>query len=73
MHGSAFAYEELAVEPLLIVLIAVLSAVICALAGFWFYRASQEHRHRIKPPRGAQRAAKDDLWENAVRAFGKKG
>lgn len=60
-------------EPLLIALIAVLSTVICALAGFWFYRASQEHTRGIEPPRRAQRAAKDDLWENAVRAFRNKG
>ena len=56
-------------EPLLIVLIVVLSGVICALAAFWFYRASREHKHGVKPPPTANRAAKDDHWESAVRAF----
>jgi hypothetical protein len=53
---------------LLIFLIVVLSGVICALAGFWFYRATQEHKQNIGPPQIARRPIRNDAWDRAVRA-----
>jgi hypothetical protein len=55
-------------EILLIFLIVLLSGAICALAGFWFYRAAQERKQRVRPPQIARRAVRDDPWERAVRA-----
>jgi hypothetical protein len=57
---------------LLIFLIVVLSGVICALAGFWFYRATQERKQNIGPrqiaPDIARRPIRNDAWDRAVRA-----
>jgi len=55
-------------EPLLLYVIILLSLAICALGGFWFYRADQARRQRVSPPPIARRAAGHDLWEGAVRA-----
>lgn len=55
-------------DTLLILLIVLLLGAICALAGFWFYRASQESKAGVKPPQIARRTGTDDRWESAVRA-----
>ncbi len=56
----------------LIFLIVLLSCVICALAGYWFYRAAQERgRHAGLPPpapQHARRPDRNDAWDRAVRA-----
>ena len=54
-------------DTLLLYLIALLSVVIFALAGFWFYRSSQERKQKAKPPQLARRSAKPDPWAGAVR------
>lgn len=56
-------------DTLLIFLIVLLLGAICALAGFWFYRASQESKRSARPPQSARRNAEDDRWESAVRAY----
>lgn len=55
-------------ETLLLFLIVVFSGIICALAGFWFYRASRASKQSVKPPPIARRAARNDAWDRAVRA-----
>jgi flagellar basal body-associated protein FliL len=55
-------------DTLLLFLIVLLSVVICALAGFWFYRASQERKKNARPPQIGRRAARQDRWDGAVRA-----
>ncbi len=56
----------------LVFLIVLLSGVICALAGFWFYRAAQEQKHRAtRPPLAPQtvhRPVRNAAWDSAVRA-----
>ena len=56
-------------EAALLFLIVLLSGAVCALAGLWFYRASQEPKHSVRPPQIARRAARHDPWERAVRAY----
>lgn len=55
-------------EPLLLYVIVLLSVAICALGGFWFYRAGQARRKIATPPHAARRTARDDCWDGAVRA-----
>lgn len=55
-------------DPLLIYVIVLLSVAICALGGFWFYRADQARRKNVTPPQIVRRTARDDCWESAVRA-----
>ena len=55
----------------LVFLIVLLSGVICALAGFWFYRAAQERRRHAGPPPAPQNGHRSDrnaAWDRAVRA-----
>jgi hypothetical protein len=56
----------------LIYLIVLLSGIICALAGFWFYRAAQERRQhgRLVPlaPQAEYRPVRNEAWDRAVRA-----
>ena len=53
-------------------LIVLLSGIICALAGFWFYRAAQEQKqHAKRPPIAPQtvhRPVRNAAWDHAVRA-----
>jgi hypothetical protein len=55
-------------ETLLLYAIPLLSLAICALCGYWFYRAAQARKQRAKLPQRARRADKHDPWEAAVRA-----
>jgi uncharacterized protein YneF (UPF0154 family) len=55
----------------LILLIVLLSIVICALAGYWFYRAAEERRHRAEPPFAPQitrHSGRNRAWDHAVRS-----
>ena len=58
-------------ETPLLVLIVLLTTVICALAGYWFYRSAQE---RKQDPEGPQtipeithRPVRNAAWDRAVR------
>ncbi len=55
-------------ETPLLFLIVGLTGIICALAGFWFYRASRESKQSVTPPPLARRAARNEAWDSAVRA-----
>jgi len=58
-------------EAPLIFLIVLLAGAICALAGFWFYRAVRERKQNVMPPVALQIArspARSDAWDRAVRA-----
>lgn len=55
-------------EMPLLFLIVVLTGIICALAGFWFYRASRDSRQSVTPPPASRRAARNEAWDGAVRA-----
>jgi len=59
-------------QTLLIALIALLSVAICAIAGFWFYRAARERKQRVGPPplasQIARRSARNHAWDSAVRS-----
>jgi hypothetical protein len=59
---------ESAMQTLLLVLIVVLAGAICALAGYWFHRATEEHEHGARPPQFARDTSGDAQWEGAVRA-----
>ncbi len=58
-------------ETLLLVLIALLTAVICALAGYWFYRAAQERKLNSEgaqtAPEMSHRPVRNAAWDRAVR------
>ena len=56
-------------ETLLLYVIALLSVTICALGGFWFYRAARARKQSARPPQSARSAAGRDQWEAAVRAY----
>ena len=59
-------------EALLISLIVLLSAAICALAGFWFYRTAQNRRNNSGwppiAPETAHRSNRNKAWDRAVLA-----
>jgi uncharacterized membrane protein len=59
------------VDTLLLVLIVLLSGVICALAGYWFYRAAQERKRNAGGPQIApeiaRRPVRNVAWDRAVR------
>ncbi|HEY5291676.1 MAG TPA: hypothetical protein VIJ43_05115 [Burkholderiales bacterium] len=55
-------------ETVLLSVIVLLLVAICALGGFWFYRAAQASKRSAKPPQPARHAPKHDRWEGAVRA-----
>jgi hypothetical protein len=59
---------ELAMETLLLVLIVLLAGAICALAGFWFHRATQECEQSAGRPQIARGASGNERWESALRA-----
>jgi len=55
----------------LIYLIVLLSVAICALSGFWFYRAARERKQNVTPPIAPEiehRAHRNIAWDRAVRA-----
>jgi hypothetical protein len=52
----------------LLFLIVLLTIVICALAGFWFYRTAQARTQNDWSPQIAQRTARNIAWDRAVRA-----
>ncbi len=55
-------------ETLLLCAIVLLSVAVCALGGFWFYRAARANKPDKKPtqaPRSS--AAGPDPWQAAVR------
>ena len=54
-------------ETLLYILIGLLSAAICALGGFWFYRAARANKPSTKSAQLPRRAAKHDPWSQAMR------
>jgi len=54
-------------ETLLLYVIVLLSVAICALGGFWFYRAARARKQSAKPPQPARSAASHDPWKGAVR------
>ncbi|MDP1909148.1 MAG: hypothetical protein Q8K85_12670 [Hyphomicrobium sp.] len=55
-------------QTLLIYVIVLLSAVICAVAGLWFYSAARERRQNIAPTPVAYRPVRNEAWDRAVRA-----
>jgi flagellar basal body-associated protein FliL len=59
-------------EALLISLIVLLSAAICAFAGFWFYRTAQDRKNTSGQPQIApdteRRSIRNLAWDRAVRA-----
>jgi hypothetical protein len=56
----------------LILLIVLLTVAICAFAGYWSYRDSQERKHRAGSPQPASqtahRSARNQAWDRAVRS-----
>lgn len=54
-------------QLLLFFLIVLLSVAICALGGFWFFRAAEERKQIIGPPQITRGTAGHDHWEGAVR------
>lgn len=55
-------------ETFLYILIGLLSAAICALGGYWFFRSARADRLSAKPEQVARRAPKHDPWSQAMRA-----
>ena len=55
-------------QTLLLFLIVLLSVVICALAGFWFFRRDPVLKRKASLPQVAPRAAGSDTWRLAARA-----
>ncbi len=59
-------------ETPLIFLIVLLSGAICAVAGYWFYRAARERKQHAGPPplapQIARRSARNRAWDHAVRS-----
>jgi len=55
-------------EPLLLSVTVLLSVVICALGGFWFYRADQTRQPGLRLQQIMQRADRQDRWEGATRS-----
>jgi len=56
-------------QTLLLFLIVLLSVVICALAGFWFFRRDPVLKRKASLPQVAPRAAGSDPWTLAARPF----
>ena len=58
-------------ETLLLFLIVLLSGAVCAVAGFWFYRAAQERKQNMGQPQIApeiaRRPVRNAAWDRAVR------
>jgi len=54
-------------QTLLLFLIVLLSVVICALAGFWFFRRDPVLKRKASLPQVAPRAAESDPWTLAAR------
>jgi hypothetical protein len=52
----------------LLFLIVLLTIVICAVAGYWFYRDIQARKHSGWSPQDARHAARNLAWDRAVRA-----
>jgi hypothetical protein len=61
-------------QTLLLVLIVLLAGAICALAGFWFHRATRQCEQDVKLPQNvklpqiARGTISSEQWESAVRA-----
>jgi hypothetical protein len=59
-------------ETVLLYVIVLLLVAICALAGFWFYRATQVRGQHAGPPQPApeiaHHSARNRAWDRAVRS-----
>jgi hypothetical protein len=60
-------------QILLMFVVVVLTIVICALAGFWFFRPDPVYRRKARSPKAAPRAinqvAKQVAWTITGRPF----
>lgn len=54
-------------QTLLLSLIVLLSVIICALAGFWFFRRDPVLKRKASLPQVAPRAAGSDRWTLTAR------
>ena len=69
---KSISYEEFAMQTLLIYVIVLLSAAICAVAGIWFYGATRGRKQDSAPPQIAHRSIRNEAWDRAVHAARKR-
>lgn len=55
-------------QTILLSLVVLLSVVICALAGFWFFRPNHAVKSKARLPQSAPRADGGDPWTLAARS-----
>lgn len=55
-------------QTVLIYLIVLLSAAICAVAGIWFYNAARGRKQDIAASQITLRPVRNEAWDRAVRA-----